>query len=437
MTVKKILLLCFIVFLSIQLFSNFDVNYYKLHNGLTVILSPEKDAGSICIMVYHKNGVRDDPAAIRGASYLYQSLMFLGTQNLAPYERILFTKNNGGRSSGRVNYDNSIFYQVVPDNDINYALWIESERLKSLDLSDRNITEQKNKIYRRIYNISNRSVNFRAMSWIHGEIYRNTLYSTPLHGELEKINSFDNNSIRNLYTSFTNPKNIIIVISGHFEENDIREKIERYFSGLSSSSRHRPSREIIPSEMTKGYVYKNWMRELLPEHFILYGIKAPSKLNLDHLYFNFIKYYLVDKRISKLDRIFKSNLKMDINISYEYSDNIGANALVIKVASPKRAEIEKARFYLNRVFLMLQTDRLTSSEIKTIKSLMEIDYLKKISTPEGRCLILAENFHMSGSLDKENSFIRRLRRINAYDLLRISKKYLVKKNLVILNVFSK
>lgn len=435
MIVKKILLFSFIVFLSIHLFSNFDVNYYKLQNGLTVILSPEKDAGSICIMVYHKNGVRDDPAVIRGASYLYQSLMFLGTQNLAPYERLFFIKKNGGRSSGRINYDNSIFYQVVPDNDTNYALWLESERLKSLDLSDKNIIEQKNKIYRRIYNISNRSINFRAMSWINMEIYKNTLYSTPLHGELEKINRFDNNSIRSRYGAFTNPKNIIIVVSGHFDENDIREKIEKYFSGLFS--KHSPSREIIPSKMTKEYIYKNWMRELLPEHFILYGIKAPSKLDMDYLYFDFIKYYLVDKRISKLDRIFKSNLKMNINISYDYSNNIGANALVIKVASPKRAEIEKVRFYLNRLFLMLQTDRLTSSEVKIIKSLMEIDYLKKISTLEGRSFILAENFHISGSLDKENNYMRRLRRLNSYDLLRISKKYLVKKNLVILNVFSK
>lgn len=135
--------LLLLVFTTIH--SAIRVSNFTLLNGLTVLLSPDDKANSVCVLTYHKNGVVNDPPDIRGASYLYQSLMFLETDNLSPYERVRFIMKNGGRSSGKVNYDNSVFYQVVPDSDLNYALWLESERLQRLKLTDTKIVGQRKK----------------------------------------------------------------------------------------------------------------------------------------------------------------------------------------------------------------------------------------------------------------------------------------------------
>ena len=78
-----------------------------------------------------------------------------------------------------------------------------------------------------------------------------------------------------------------------------------------------------------------------------------------------------------------------------------------------------------------------SPALKTMKSLMEIDFLKNLTLPEKMSLVLAENYHMSGNLDYGNMFLKRVRKISSFDIVRISKKYLRKENMVILNVFSK
>ncbi|MCK5221988.1 MAG: insulinase family protein, partial [Candidatus Aminicenantes bacterium] len=425
----------FFLLLLAPLYSVIRVTHFSLPNGLTILLSPDETMNSVCVLTYHKNGTTSDPADIRGASYLYQKLMFLETENLSPYERVRFIMKNGGRSSGKINYDNSVFYQVVPSSDLNYALWLESERLQKLKLTDLAIIGQRKEVYDRIYRFINRSIHFRSGEWIRKELFKDSIYKTPLYGDIEKLNTFDTARIKRIYQNFSNPKNIILVISGKFEEDKIREKIDRYFGSFEAKS--IPVKDPVAAGRSVGYKYENWMREVIPKSFILIGLRAPSKLNLDYTYFKLLVYYLVDKRISKLNRIFKSNLKMDVDISYDYSDNIGANSLLIKITSAKRAELERVRFSIRRLFDMLMTDRLTSSELKTIKSLMEIDFLKNLTKPEKMSLILAENYHMSGNIDYGNMFLKRVRKINSFDIVRISKKYLKKENMVILNVFSK
>ena len=109
---------------------------FELPNGLKVILSPSNDMQTAAVCVYFMNGVRNDPADSWGYSYLFQYLMFDGNQNLESYDHVLFVNKMGGNVSGRVNYDNSVFYEVLPASEINVALWLESERLKSLRLED-------------------------------------------------------------------------------------------------------------------------------------------------------------------------------------------------------------------------------------------------------------------------------------------------------------
>lgn len=432
---KRILLQSLFFLIPLCLFPLYRIDMFTLQNGLTIILSPKVDVNSVCILTYHKNGVKDDPPEMRGASYLYQKLMFLETDHLAPYERVLFVKKNGGRSSGRVFYDNSVFYQVVPGTDLNYALWIESERLKSLHLTSRNINMQKKAIYGRIYNLTANSIEFRAFNFEQKNLFAGTLYETPLYGDLERINSFPVERIKDIYGIFTNPKNIIMVISGNFDENSIKSKIEKYFGDLYRTGPLASSIRI--PERKSSYIYTNWMREVIPEHFILFGIHAPSKMSLDYIYFEFFRYYLADPRISKLKRLFSGTLKMDVEVNSRFSDNIGLNSFILKLSSHERSEIEKARFYTNKIFEVLVTDRIAASEVKAVKSLMELDFLKKITAPEERAKILAENYYISGNLDYGNSYLKRIRNINAYDLLRVGKKYFAKSNLVILNVISK
>jgi zinc protease len=419
------------------------VTSFKLSNGLRVILSPLEGVEATCVLLYHLTGVRDDPPEIRGASYLYQNLMLLGTQNTDNYDRILFLKRNGGISDMIVNYDYSIFFQLVPASeiDIDNALWLESERITSLRLSSRNITQEKNYVYTKNYHRFHSSVQVRASEWVKSKLFAGSIYETPIYGKLEEIRGFNNLAVKGIYNRFRNLSDVIMVISGKFDIPTLRKSIAKYFGELPSMSMPRPANNAKKSYSSlppgKEFVYENWLEDNLPGPFVIYGIPGPSKFNLDHLYFDFIRYYLVDERISKLDEILNREHNLDVTIGFEIIDYFEASALIINVSSQRRPNLERAKYFITKKLDSLYKGTLSQSEVKTTKSLMEIDFMKKMTALDTRCEFLAETYHLSGELGGSDNHLRRIRRITTYDIFRIARKYLQRNNRVNLNVYEK
>ena len=213
------------------------ITSFELPNGLKVILSPSNDIQAASVCVYHMRGARQEPADSRGISYLYQYLMFDGNENLEPFDHVLFINKMGGVVSGRVNYDNSVFYEVLPAQEINVALWLESERLKSLRLEDANIDYHKNQIYARISRLLETSQTFKAQTWVSAKVFEGSAYELPLYGDLGKIRSLNNDRIRENYQNFQNLANILLIIAGKFDINELQAGINKFFQDIPPGRR--------------------------------------------------------------------------------------------------------------------------------------------------------------------------------------------------------
>lgn len=435
--VKKLLIVLVLVLaLNLPAQSNYKLERFYLSNGLTVVLSPDQNSNAACVLVYHKTGIRDDPQGLKGASYLYRYLMRFGTRNLDRYERVLFVERNGGVINRKISYDYSYFYQVVPETELNNALWLESERLTSLTLTDQDIDHLKNSDYRGIYNMINTKVNYAANIEVKSKVFAATAYEIPEFGNLEEIRGFNNQEIRKIYQRFRNPAEIILVIAGKFNIESVKKSVSRYFSGLPSRPKVN-NKKYNPVRPRKKYAYKNWLRNDIPRSFVMYGIRAPAKLSNDFLYFNFIRYYLVDERISKLEEMLNIKNNLNIIINSEFTNHVEGNALIIKISSGNRSALETAKYVIQKEFDALASKSLTQSELKMTKALMELDFRKDMAVLEKRCFDIAENVALFNNLDFEDGYISRIRGISSFDIMRISKEYLSKPNQFILNVFPK
>jgi zinc protease len=411
-----------------------NVSSFELPNGLKVILSPNKDMQTAAVCIYNMNGARGDPADARGISYLYQYLMFDGNENLESYDHILFIDKMGGVVSGRVSYDNSIFYEVLPASEINVALWLESERLKSLRLEDANIDYHKNEIFNRISRLWESNLNFKAQTWISGKIFEGSPYAFPLYGDLAKIRNLSNDRIRENYRKFQNLSNIYLIVVGKFDINELKAGINKFFQNIPPGKR---SQEVVPSVSSQHGIYsvKNWLIPGLKENSTFYGIKCPGKISYNSVYFDFLRYYLTDPRISRLEYILNKVNKLNIEIEGTCTDFFEVNAMTIQLSSPERINLEKAKYILGLEFSALSTKLLSNADLKAVRSLMELDLLKSSYDLEERCQRIGEFYHMFGELNFLDMQLRRLRKITSYDVLASAKKYLMKENQVVLNIY--
>jgi predicted Zn-dependent peptidase len=434
--VKKARIFCGLLLASLWPLAaqSITVNSFELPNGLKVILAPSNDMQAAAVCVYHMRGARNDPADSRGLSYLYQYLMFDGNENLEPYDHVLFVNKMGGTVSGRVNYDNSVFYELLPAREINVALWLESERLKSLRLQDANIDYHKNQIFNRINRLWETSQDFKAETWVSSKVFEGSPYEFPLYGDLNRIRSLNNDRIREYYANFQNLANILLIIAGKFDINELRVGINKFFQDIPPG--RRPASPVFSAQsQRKSFLSKNWLVPGLKRHFILYGIKAPAKIGYNYMYFDFLRYYLTDPRFARLEYILNTVNKLDVEIESGFTDFMEANCLTLQVTSSKRLNLEKAKYVLEKEFQALAGNLINNSDLRAVRSLMEIDFLKSMISLEDRCLRIGESYQMFRDLNFFDVQLKRLRKITSYDVMESAKKNLQKENQVVLNVY--
>ena len=395
-------------------------------------------------MVYHQTGVRDDPPEIRGASFLYQNLMSQSTEHLDQYDYNSNIRQVGGLCERIVNYDYSVFYEVLPENEISTALWMESERLNSLKLSDKIIDNEKYNIYQRNSKSQYLPPDIRAAEWVTAKVFEGTLYEIPIYGKITDIRTFNNRSIMDLYSNFKNLSKITMVIAGKFDLAEVEKTIYKYFNSIPASPQtpsRNPTLPPVPPTRNK-YVYQNQIEENLDQPFVFYGFRSPARTSFDYIYFEFIRYYLLDERLSELDKELNRVYNLNITIDYDYTDYYDANALRIKFSARERGNLEKAKVIINKKLDRMvkgNSNFISGADLKKVKVLMEIDFLKNMTILEKRSLFLAESLALFKQKDlskAEDEYVERIRKISSYDIVRIARKYLAKDNRVIYNVVS-
>jgi len=118
------------------------VDYYKLGNGLKVVLSQDKTAPIITVGVYYNIGFRIEPKDRTGFAHLFEHMMFQGSKNLGKMEFIKLVQQNGGVLNGSTRFDFTNYYEVMPSHKLETALWAEADRMKGLAVTQDNLVNQ-------------------------------------------------------------------------------------------------------------------------------------------------------------------------------------------------------------------------------------------------------------------------------------------------------
>src|SRR5690348_14536737 len=118
------------------------VVYYKLPNGLKVVLSPDHSAPTVAVAVYYRIGFRVEPKDRTGFAHLFEHMMFQGSQNLGKMEMTKLIQQNGGTFNGSTRFDFTNYFEVVPANKLETMLWAESDRMRGLAINEENLKNQ-------------------------------------------------------------------------------------------------------------------------------------------------------------------------------------------------------------------------------------------------------------------------------------------------------
>jgi predicted Zn-dependent peptidase len=213
------------------------VTYYKLKNGLKVVLSPEHSSPLVVVAVYYNIGFRIEPRNRTGFAHLFEHLMFQGSKNLGKMEFIKLVESNGGVLNGSTRFDFTNYFAVVPSHKMQTLLWAEADRMRGLDITEENLKNQQGVVGNEVkVNVLNQP--YGTFPWIDLPMaaYENWYNSHNFYGDLKDIEAATLEDARVFRDKYYSPKNAVVVVTGDFQEAEAKKYVEQYFAGIPAQT---------------------------------------------------------------------------------------------------------------------------------------------------------------------------------------------------------
>ena len=212
------------------------VEYYKLPNGLRVVLSQDHTAPTVCVAVYYRIGFRVEPKDRTGFAHLFEHMMFQGSRNLGKMEFIKLVQQNGGTLNGSTRFDFTNYFEVLPSNKLETALWAEADRMNGLAVNEDNLKNQQGVVGNEVkVAVINRP--YGGFPWLDMPQYANSNWYNAhnFYGELTDIEAATLTDVQSFFKTYYAPNNAALAIVGDFDPAQARQMVEKYFGGIQAS----------------------------------------------------------------------------------------------------------------------------------------------------------------------------------------------------------
>lgn len=210
------------------------VNYtdYRLANGLRVLLSVDHSAPVVAVSVTYNVGSRNERPGRTGFAHLFEHMMFQGSQNVGKGEHMLLVQDNGGAMNGTTNKDRTNYFETLPANQLDLGLFLEADRMRSLDISQANLDNQRAVVQeekRQSYD----NQPYGQMSEVMDDLtYDSFAYKHTTIGSMADLNAATLEDVKDFFKIYYAPNNAAIAVVGDFDEAAAKKKIEKYFGSI-------------------------------------------------------------------------------------------------------------------------------------------------------------------------------------------------------------
>ena len=209
----------------------------KLKNGLRVLLVEDHSAPVISVALDYDVGSRNERQGRTGFAHLFEHMMYQGSENVGKSEHFILIDTNGGRMNGTTNEERTLYFETLPANQLDLALFLESDRMKSLDISQANLDNQRNAVQEeRRLRLDNQA--YGKMFEKFGEtMYDNFNYKHSVIGSMEDLNAASVGDVRDFFRVYYAPNNAVMALVGDFKTDAAIAKVKQYFEAIPAQPR--------------------------------------------------------------------------------------------------------------------------------------------------------------------------------------------------------
>src|SRR5215204_428813 len=361
---------------------------YTLANGLRVVFNPDNTIPVVSLAVYYDVGSRNEREGRTGFAHLFEHMMFQGSENVPKAAHFQYIMKAGGTMNGTTSSERTNYYETLPANQLPLALWLESDRMRSLAVTQENLDNQREAVKEEKRLRYDNQPYGEVFDLVNEMIYKNFANAHSTIGSMDDLDAATVEDVQEFFRVYYAPNNAVMALSGAFDVEEAKALIDKYFGTIPAQPKPASLDVSEPSEVAQNY--REYEDKLAPFPAFLLGWKIPPRRTRE-----FYALYLAGKLLYDGDssRLYQKLVKGDESVIqlFGFTDERRGPSSIFVGAIPKPdKDLSKIRETINQEIHDLASHGPTAEEMEKINNQLVNDAVRTRQSSLSRAQQLAE-----------------------------------------------
>jgi len=402
-----------------------EFQQHVLANGLRVVLSRHAALPCVAVALYYDVGSRNETPGRSGFAHLFEHMMFEGSEHVGKAEHMKRIANAGGQMNGSTSEERTNYFETLPSNQLGLALWLEADRMRSLQVTRENFENQRATVKEeRRQHIDNQpygpaSLRVKALA------RENWAFGHPVIGDMADLDAATVEEAQAFFRLHYAPNNAVLSIAGDIEYDDALAQVQRYFEQIPRNEPPPEPDTSEPAPTAEKHEVLTDERAVLPGFWLAYH--APPRRTPDTYPLLLLQRILLHGRSSRLYRSLIKEHEAAIEC-VGFAEFVRGPSLFMIWAVSKGKDNEQCKAIIEAELQSVVEGGATEYELQKAKNLVKAQYLDRLQTSLGRAMVLAEFMLYDGEPSLVNTELERYLDVTVADVQRVAKDYFGARN---------
>ncbi|HEV8550801.1 MAG TPA: pitrilysin family protein [Polyangiaceae bacterium] len=407
-----------------------------LANGLRVVLAPEPSAPTVAVSVSYGVGSRHEPLGKSGFAHLFEHMMFQGSRHVQKGQHFSLISERGGTLNGTTNTDRTNYFEVLPSGELELALWLESDRMRWLDVSAQNFENQravvKEEFRMRIANAAYAPASIRLSELVFANY---APYANPTIGKMEDLDRAELAWVRDFYEHHYAPNAAVLTIAGNFDVDQALDLVDRYFAPI-------PARTVepfaLPAEPPKAVPAREKVEDTNAKTpGVYYAWLIPPSHTSEHYALELLAMLLGDGDSAKLYQELVRKRALALEARAYTRDFVGPDQFTVQLVAADHAELGSLEKALDAELDKVRKTPPTDAELERLKQRLRASFVFGLESTLSRAVELGEYELFWNDARNIARELEHYESVSAKDLTAAAQRYLTDERRVVVEIMPK
>lgn len=384
------------------------------------------------VAVYYDVGSRNEREGRTGFAHLFEHMMFQGSENVPKAAHFQYISNAGGTMNGTTSSERTNYFETLPANQLPLALWLESDRMRSLAVTQENLDNQREAVK------EEKRLRYDNQPYVNGFLrlfemsFKNPANAHSTIGSMEDLDAATVDDIREFFRIYYAPNNAVLAIAGDFDEMEARKLIEKFFTTIPRQPLPPPVDVDEPADVAERQ--DTYLDKLAPVPAFALGWKVPARRTPEFYALSLASHLLFEGESARLYQKLVKGEESVVQIQGGIDERRGPSGLFIVVIPKPDREPPQIRDGIFDEIRQLATDGPSAEEMEKLRNNLFNAAVRSRQSSLFRAQQLAEFALYDNDPELFNTDLQNYLDVTAEQIRAAVAKYLHTENRVLLDI---